>query len=577
MYTQTSEDGDGKGGKMGADADMGCLAKCYSVLAMERRPYLERARDASAASLPRLFPPAGVNGSMQLPQKYSSVGAEAVGALANKLLLALFPPSVPFFRLQPSAKAIKVIENALKQAGQTEQRDKIVSEIDGALAHAETIISMYIESTLKRAILFQLFQHLIVSGNGLLWQDRDGKMRFFSLISYVVRRSGDEVRQIIVKTYCSIDSLPMSVRQAALMQAGRDLDLDGKIMSPLSQMLPADGDSEVVVFVEQRRDGNNVKVRRELLDGTLVDGFGTPADGAPGMPQRFSAIDGEHYGRGMIDDFLGDFLSAEGLARAIVEASAIMARMVALVKPGATVSVTELNESPNGGFVVGREDDVAFIQTQKSQDLRGVSEAGSAIERRIQSAFLSAQSARRQGERVTAEEIQMMAKELETSLGGVYSTLSQELQLPLLNRAMNTLRARGELNDTKTVSTPVIIAGLDALGRSAEAARLSQAIGMLSAAITPQELAKWFKVGKLIDRVTSSTGVSSMNDVFKSQEEFDKDQAAASQAATMQQSALKLAQGAAPAVGAAAAQHIAPPAAQGLAGGGPPQAPQGPQ
>ncbi|WP_416142518.1 portal protein [Escherichia coli] len=38
----------------------------------------------------------------------------------------------------------------------------------------------------------------------------------------------------------------------------------------------------------------------------------------------------------------------------------------------------------------------------------------------------------RTGERVTAEEIRYVASELEDTLGGVYSILSQELQLPLV-------------------------------------------------------------------------------------------------------------------------------------------------
>lgn len=40
----------------------------------------------------------------------------------------------------------------------------------------------------------------------------------------------------------------------------------------------------------------------------------------------------------------------------------------------------------------------------------------------------------RNGERVTAEEIRYVAGELEDTLGGVYSLLSQELQLSLIRR-----------------------------------------------------------------------------------------------------------------------------------------------
>ena len=52
-------------------------------------------------------------------------------------------------------------------------------------------------------------------------------------------------------------------------------------------------------------------------------------------------------------------------------------------------------------------------------------------------------SIQRPGERVTAEEIRHMAAELEDALGGVYSILSQEFQLPLIRRLMYQMERNG--------------------------------------------------------------------------------------------------------------------------------------
>ena len=50
------------------------------------------------------------------------------------------------------------------------------------------------------------------------------------------------------------------------------------------------------------------------------------ADAVPFLPLRFSRIDGEDYGRGFVEELLGDLRSLEGLSQAIVEGSAAAAK-----------------------------------------------------------------------------------------------------------------------------------------------------------------------------------------------------------------------------------------------------------
>ena len=76
---------------------------------------------------------------------------------------------------------------------------------------------------------------------------------------------------------------------------------------------------------------------------------------------------------------------------------------------------------------------------QKQADLTVALNTIARIEQRLSFSFLlnSAIQAGAAGrDRVTAEEIRMVANELETGLGGVYSILSVEMQLTLLHRNM---------------------------------------------------------------------------------------------------------------------------------------------
>ena len=80
------------------------------------------------------------------------------------------------------------------------------------------------------------------------------------------------------------------------------------------------------------------------------------------------------------------------------------------------------------------------------------------------------QSVQRDAERVTAEEVRRLAKELEDSLGGVYSVLSREFQLPLIRRLM---KVTPNLPDLPTdIVKPAIVTGIEALGRGNDLEKL---------------------------------------------------------------------------------------------------------
>ena len=92
-----------------------------------------------------------------------------------------------------------------------------------------------------------------------------------------------------------------------------------------------------------------------------------------------------------------------------------------------------LGESPNGAIIEGSANDVSVLQVNKFADFRIAYDTMNRIETRLQLAFLLNSSIQRNAERVTASEIRFMAEDLEQALGGIYSILSQEFQLPLCN------------------------------------------------------------------------------------------------------------------------------------------------
>ncbi|MDP1159362.1 portal protein, partial [Klebsiella variicola] len=88
-----------------------------------------------------------------------------------------------------------------------------------------------------------------------------------------------------------------------------------------------------------------------------------------------------------------------------------------------------------------------------------------------------------------------MAGELEDALGGVYSILSQEFQLPLVNRIIARMTKKKKLPALpKGVANPTIVTGLEALGRGHDMNKYQMFLQAL-APLGPQAVGQFMNVG----------------------------------------------------------------------------------
>ena len=229
---------------------------------------------------------------------------------------------------------------------------------------------------------------------------------------------------------------------------------------------------------------------------------------APFIALRFSKIDGEDYGRGYVEEYLGDLQSLEALTQAIVEGSAVAAKTLFLVNPNGTTRPKQLAESPNGAIVQGNAADVTVLQTQKQNDFRVAQETINVIKERLGQAFLLTSGVVRNADRVTAEEIRMLSQELESALGGLYSLLSNELQLPLVNRLLEVLnKTKKLLKLPKDVVNPVIITGVEALGRGNDLQKLDLFLAGAAQIVGAQAVAQFVNVNEYFARRATALGI----------------------------------------------------------------------
>ena len=157
------------------------------------------------------------------------------------------------------------------------------------------------------------------------------------------------------------------------------------------------------------------------------------------------------------------------------------------------------------------------------------------LERRINYTYLTNESVQRDAERVTAEEIRLMAESLEAGLAGAYSMLSQELQLPLIKRILFIMQQAGEIPPIPVdLVNPQITTGLEAIGRGNDKQRLTNFLQVTSAALGPEQLLNYINPSELIRRFAASDGID-IAGLVKSDEELQAEQSQQQQVALEQQ------------------------------------------
>lgn len=464
------------------DAPAGTTAATrYKQLEAEREPYLRRARQAAALTIPTLLPPEGSNGN-DLVDPFQSVGARGVNNLAAKLLLALFPPGSSFFRLAVDPLDMDELVALAASSGMAE--DTARSEIEVALSEIERAVVGRMEQKGVRTTLFEGLKHLLVVGNVCLEILKDGAARLHFLDRYVVKRdTSGNVLEIVVRTRIAKSALPETVQ--AFLQT-----------NPESESEPGDGendDDEVDLYTWVQRDGKFWNVHQEAGGKEIPGTRGRD----PLTKPRFSAlrttkIDGEDYGRSVVEDYLGDLSSLEGLSESIVEGAAAAARILVFVDEQGLTDPEDVSKAPNGAVIPGSAEDVTIFQLQKFADFSTAESTAVRIEKRLEQAFLLFSSIQRNAERVTAEEIRTVANELEQALGGLYSILAQELQRPLVDRVMHQMEKTGDLPALPSESvTPQIVAGLEGLSRSSDLTKLRTWATIMKETFGPEHVARY--------------------------------------------------------------------------------------
>ena len=462
----------------------------YDFLSSYRSEYLQQADVCARLTLPHLIREEETykGGTRDLKTPWQSVGSKGVVTLASKLMLALLPVQTSFFKLQVDDTQLGDLPPEVK------------TELDLSFAKIERTIMEAIAASDDRVVIHQALKHLVVAGNALIFIGKEG-LKLYPLNRFVVDRDGNgNVIEIVTKE---------KIAKKLLGDVVKDY-------SPTNNEGEDNDDCDVYTLI--RRDNNRFVWHQEVFDKIIPGSQGkAPVDTTPWLHLRFNTVDGEAYGRGRVEEFVGDLKSLEALSQALVEGSAAAAKVVFVVSPSSTTKPQTLANAGNGAIVQGRPDDIGVVQVGKTADFATAYNMVQQLERRLAEAFLILNV--RQSERTTAEEVRMTQMELEQQLGGLFSLLTVDFLVPYLNRKLSVFQRSGQIPRLpQKIVKPTIVAGVNALGRGQDREALGQFLTTISQTMGPEATQQFINPEEVIKRLAAAQGIDILNLVRSMQE-----------------------------------------------------------
>mgnify|MGYP001399368951 FL=1 len=491
------------------------LAGRYDQLKTNRDPFLQRGRDCSKVTIPSICPDSNQGDHGKLKTPWQSTGARGIAHLSHKLLITLLPPNTPFFKLEIDSLALQI----------EEQGPEIKTELDTALVKVEQATMTMLETMSARASLNQAFRQLLVTGNVLLYVLPDG-IRVIHLQDYcVVRDPMGHVTEILIEEEVYPEALP-----------------DGFLPDQKEEETLEPTKKSIKVHTCVKLENGVATWYQEAKGKEIPNTYGRcPENCSPWIVLRYEKLDSEDYGRSHTEQYYGDLTALESLYQAVIEAAAAASKILFLCNPNGTTRPRTLSSAANGAIVQGNAADVTVVQANKQADLQIANSTIDRIEGRLQFAFLLNSAIQRPGERVTAEEIRYMAQELEASIGGFYSILTQELQLPLVRRLIYMLQKKGKLpefpNSQETgepLVLPKAVTGLEGIGRGDDMNKLTEFLGVTQQVLGPEIAQQYVNYEEALRRLAASASIDTTN-LIKTSEQLQQEAAAAQAQAQQQQ------------------------------------------
>jgi hypothetical protein len=510
------------------EAEQTSLSGLYRDWMVDREPYLERARTVAQLSLPYMYPRESDRSTGDMDDPHQSVGAQGFNELTSKILLMLVPLDTPGFRIE-----VLVPEEADLEQDQ-------IRAINSRMAAAESKVATFLNTSGARTKTHEAIGHVLMAGNVVFeWSRSDEPPRIFGLDQFVWRLDGyGRVYDIITEE---------SYAPSTLYAEFGELMGEGMVDSLYDHRHDSHRKIKVYTRVEQKMENGQFGwwVTRQIDDEAVdnqddlqLGDVEFYEDGkCPWFGAGYYHRSGEPYYRSYMEGFKDDLASLEAAYEALLEAGALMSQIRLLLDPSSSLTVEDILNTPNGGSVSAAPDSIGVLHFgEKIRELQFLFQLAQTIQDRIEESFMRTSSIQRQGERVTAEEMRIMANALDQTFVGGISSLSNNLQRPLHELAIQHCITEKIISDVFAEDEVeiVMVGGLEALSRSAGSQRIIAYLQTIATTISMELAHPYLDFPGILQSLRESGGLSDMP-VLLTPEQVEENMARQQEAALAQQ------------------------------------------
>lgn len=482
----------------------GPIAQTFRDDDTDRRSSLDRARVCAALTMPAALPPDNQTQAERLPECFQSLGARGFENLVGKLLASVWPVGAPWVQYDINPTLL----------GKNGLPDKLIKDIEDQLFLREIVVQTAIESagrrngpgiptafyTAKRTAL----TYVSITGDVLEHVDDENRIHPKRRDRYVTRREGDgSVAYHIV--HDTKDALGLSDETLAMAGLNRK-DFDGRHRR--------EREFSLWTMVEWQPFSRRWVITQELNGKTINTSEETYS---PFLSSTWNHCAPEHYGRGRAELLLPDLRTFDNLSEYVKDWAALASKHHPCVDPSSEVDPRDLTK-PSGEPLFGpsvhggKVQDVAYLSVERLADFSIVERVRGEIKDELGQALLLQSASVRDSERTTAFEVaEVTIKELQGALGGIYASVADEQQIPLIGLIEHRLIRSGKLpklpDDTVDVKTST---GLASLARQADANKVLRFLDNLGR--LPQDLAAM--ISRRIDDGVLTSHLAKIGGVF---------------------------------------------------------------
>ena len=448
----------------------GKLSTLWSQMDANKGDLVDRSEQYGMWTIPSITMDVSTQSDKEAEKGHVVVGARLVNHLANRVADTMFPHHRAFVLLKLTPESQLALE---KETG-PDRAAELADIVRTSTARVEEVAMRKLNMTAYRPMAVMAIKHLIISGNAMIKRLLNGTRIVYGVRDFCIRRDLDgSMREAILRDNKKFGNLSDAV-QAELRASGlRDYQ----------------DDTDVVLYSHYKLIGKRWQFQQAADNVMLAEPRWYSKVDMPLLPLTWSLARGEDYGRGLVEDNAIAFHNLDVLTAAMIDLMAAIADIKFLVRTGSTLDVVMLNQAERGTYHQGNEGDITVPEIGKRGDLQVMMSAIEKWERDLSQSFLLNSASTRDAERVTAEEIRLNARELESGFGGLYSKLALEWQQHEGEYAISQVDISKTLGANANLFEVIVVTGLESLSREGQLDALRLAIADMQMLDTvPDEL-----------------------------------------------------------------------------------------